>query len=405
MRQTLRSALAVAVVTVLLVGGAAGAGQPRSAIATDPAADQVVAGENTTSHLPLPAGDVRTSRFADASLDVASAVAIDGDRYDQQLLTRATIEAFEAADTADNRTAILRRAADAIDNRSVALMVRQQRAIDQYNGGQLSTRELLRELAVVDARARTLTTVADRLHEHARNVPGYALPNSLRTRLKWTLKGEPLLLEGPVRNEVRAAVTGASDHRTVYVATTGQGVVLSTIDGDRVIREAFLGSRYDHGGSDHFDVGLAYERVKRLYPWTTAHSIANPYTITYGSIYRTTIDHTQGQLVTVIDGSTTNVVREVQEKRLAAIPVNRTVTGGTADLRVRANLTHQTGPMQLTVLTAGGDPVPDARIRVDDHLVGRTDDAGRLWTVQPVGTASVNATTADGESATLSLSG
>lgn len=413
--------LRVAVLLALVVATATvAAGAPLSAptdgadAVAEPAPQQtasasVAALPNSTNYLTV--GDGGSARFGNASLDVASATAVETGRQETRLVEGATIQAFESADNDTMRTAVLERASRDLENRTVALERRHERAIAQFTAGQRSTGAFLREVAVVDARASELQTTGATLLRTARQAPGYSLPIGVRTRLE-SLEAGPVLLQGPVRSTAGQAIVGSTDSAAVYVEATDDGVVLARITEDRFVRETYR-SGTPRSGEDTFSengqapINTAYERARTLYPWAVSNGITTPSANGYGNtpVYRITLDHTQGQLVSYLDGTSGDVAREIQEQRLSRLPVQSNRTNATAELRLVANLTHTSGPMALTVRDPVTNETVDARVRVDDQFVGTTGADGRLWTVQPPGVVTVQARTAANETATVRLTG
>lgn len=363
--------------------------------------------QNTSNYLSLSGETRATARFGNASLDVAGTVEMDNSQLRTEFDETTTIEAFRAADNASSRTAVVERTVDRIQNRTNALEDRQQRAITAYNRGELSTEAFLQRLAIIDADGRQLQTYIESVLRVTGRTPGYSLPNSLRTRLE-SLKAGPVVMQGSIRARVGRSLSGEREPFSVYVETTDEGIVLARLTSNRYVREAFLGSDYQQPGPDEFSGGnvtAAYERAKKLYPWTFSHSITVPSATGYGStsIYQMSVDHTQGRLVSYIDGTTTNTFRESQEKRLPRLPITGRATNSTETLRIEADLTHESGPLNVSVRDPEtGTPV-DARVRLNGQFVGQTGTDGRLWTIRPHGPVTINATTAGSQSVTLDL--
>jgi hypothetical protein len=144
-----------------------------------------------------------------------------------------------------------------------------------------------------------------------------------------------------------------------------------------------------------------------LYPWAFANDPSARGARGFGntSVYRISVDHTHGSLVSYLDGATQNVFREVQRKQLVSIPLDTRVANNTTSLRLQVNTTHESGPMHVEVTRPKtGLPVV-SEVTVDGERVGTTDTDGDLWTVRPRGPTRINATTASGDRVTLRFSG
>ncbi len=371
----------------------------------------VVSLQNTSGYLALP-GATEQSTSQTTTVDVMGAVAVENGQLQERFLETATIEAFENADTEPEQTTTIEQAADAIETRTAVLERQRSQAIEQYNRDSISTATFLRELAVIDARARTLERSIDALLGRTGRTVGYSLPNSLRTRLQ-SLKAGPNQLQGPIQDRLGRSLSGAGSDVTVYIKTSENGVVLARLDDDTYIREAFVGDEYQPDGGNQFSQGEtaaiteAYNRARALYPWAFENRITSSSLSGFGdvAVYRITVDHAHGNLYSLIDGASANVFREVQEKRLSQLPIRDASANNTAQLTMRANQTHESGPMQITVTdTDTGDPV-DARLSINERPVGQTGDDGSLWTIRPDGPLTINATTSGDRNISLELSG
>jgi hypothetical protein len=362
----------------------------------------VVSVPNTSSYLSIPANDVETNQFATASLDVTGSVAVESNELRDQFLERSVFRAFNDAESTREQTMILRQSANEIESRTAALRSLQARTLQEYNRGTISTTMFLRRIAIIDSRARVLTITVDRILQEVGQSPNYSLPNTLRTRFQ-NLRSRPTLLQGPNRARIGTAIAGAQSSAQMYVETSDTGIVIARAAGNGYTREAFLGSQYQVGGVDQFGQGelapisAAYDQARNLYPWTIENDITNPSATGFGntSVYRITIDHTQGTLVSYLDGTTTQVFRELQEKRLSALPTE-TALNETANLTLVVNRTHDTGPMEVHVREFNSTQTVDAEISVGNQIVGRTGDDGRLWTVEPRGAVTVSAVAPSG---------
>lgn len=379
------------------------------AVASDATVDRtstaatVVPATNTTEYLTVEDGAADRSRYGSASLDVAGAIAVDTATLRGRYRKEAVRTAFRNASSRERRTEILRDEAARIEDRIDALQQRQRRVLAAYNAGSISTDRFLRELAQIDATARSLRTQLRTMR------------TDLGTALLWTrfrgLEARLIGLYGPVRQRFAHGLAG-NVSRPTYVLTAEEALVLSTTTRDgQFVREAYLGSERVPGGVDvfkrkarnqtsEFAVDFARQRAIELYPWTFQHAFQSPVRGYPGtSVYRIPIRHPQGRLVTYLDGVTQTAFREVQVKNLVTVPttVYRNETE-TAVLRVGS--THPTGPLRVALTRPGGTPL-DARVRINGHFVGSTGGDGRLWTVAPRGYTRINVTTADGETTTL----
>ncbi|WP_424017211.1 DUF7096 domain-containing protein [Halorientalis pallida] len=393
MRYSLPVLMGVLVVTATVtVGTPALSPGPATPEADRGAADAVVAPivstQNSSNYLAIPESGNERTRFGNASLDFGATVAVDSARLQESLAGQSAVEAFRAAPNTSAKTAVLQRAVADLENRTTALFQRQQRSVESFNDGRISAELLFRRVAEIDSRARAIYSSARRIERVAGNTEGYVISFDLSTRFN-NVEQRTGLLSTEVRSNVVDSLAGTRDSRRYLMTASNDGFVVAGVDQGQYVREAYIDSRYQRSGSDRFDgdLGAAIDYVYELYPWAENNQ-RRPYPDIepiVSSIYRATINHKHGRLVTYLDGSNGEIFFETQEKRLSTLPVTGTATArnATADLAARVNMSHPTGPMEMTVRdTTSGDAV-DARIVVDGQFVGTTGADGRLWTVQP----------------------
>lgn len=395
-------------------GPATGADRATAQPATTPSgldarapARPVVSDRNTTEYLALDR-TLQRSRFGTATLDVGGSVSTDGARTRSAYHTSWLREAFAAAgDNGTERRAVVLEGADRIDARIGALERRSETALTRYNAGRITTRAYLRELAAVSEAAESLRDAVDLLATYNAAAGEPVAPERIATQ-----KSRLLPLDGPVRDEVAAAMRGDRNSVRVHVETTDQGVVLAMVDRqgftDRYIREASVPSARRPAGTDQFAqtddrLGAARDRFRELYPWTWSNrqstSIGSfqgqPFLYTAG-VYSVRVGHSQGtsrtyDLVTFLDGATRDVFREIQYKDLSRVPTIAADSNRSGDVRVSVNRTRSGGPMLVSVTdNASAEPL-DAAVLIDGEPVGRTGTDGRKWVVAPRPTANVTA--------------
>ncbi|WP_092658569.1 DUF7096 domain-containing protein [Halorientalis persicus] len=402
MRYALPALVVVFVVTAAVTGGTpALSPEPQSTTATqatpDAVAAPVTATENTSSYLELPTGD-RRSRIGNVSLDLGAAAAADSTRLRETFTSETEVEQFRAAPNSSAKTAVLRETASSLRNRTNALRQYQRRTIQQFDDGQISATVVFRRFAVIDSRARAIEESAVRIQGLAQFTPQYTVPFEIDNRFSDARQRAGLYYTDP-RQSIRASLVGTRNTKQFLVQTGGSGVVLASTDSRRqtYLRESFIDNRFQQGGSDRFDgdITTAIDFVYDLYPWAARDSNQRNDDIDsiLDGVYQASFDHKHGELLTYLDGSNAEIFMEVQNKRLSRLPVSDTITAEneSADLAVEANLTHPTGPMELTVRNTATDAPVDARIKIDGQFVGTTGVDGRLWTVQTEDTTAIEA--------------
>lgn len=387
----------------------AGAAAPAEAATARPIVSD---GNGTTNRLALPAADVQTDRVGNVSLDVAGAVGADVDATAGRIATLRIDEAVRAAETADARRAVLGRAESRLGERIDRLRERERAALAAYNAGDISTRTYLARLARIHAGADRLRPAIDQLSQHADTVSDPPVTDQDVAELRARL----LPLHGPVRGQATEALRGDRDRLRTYVSTSDSGVVIATVTGierNRYVRSAYLPSARQPDQPDQFQQAedhpftVARDRAAVLYPWAFDNrlslSIGDP-VLFRAAVYPVVIDHPQGvsrtgDLVTYLDGGTTDAFLEHQYKRVTAIPTTALGTNETESLRLAVERTHAGGPLVVQTTTPNGTAVP-ATVTVDGVAVGTTGVDGTLRTIVASGTVTVNATAA-GETATV----
>ncbi|WP_435196529.1 DUF7096 domain-containing protein [Natronomonas sp. EA1] len=396
---------------LLVVLSATAVAAPGSSSSVDALSTPVQQEANTTSYLSLGADDIRTTRFDVVTLDVGGSLAVDNARLRGQYEATRLQQAYRAAESSDARRAVVREAADRIDDRIDALHSRQREALVAYNSDQLSARGYLRELAAVNAEAKALETAIARLYSLSRAV-GEPVEQSRIARMKARL----LPFDGPVRSAIAAGFTGESSVR-VYIETSSDGVTLTTLSrgefGTTYVRETYDGGAFAPDDEPRVTFDEAREELFGLYPWAIEQGVYNiglftnaPYYLDAG-VYAFGVNHPQGtdqrfDLVAYYDNRTGEVFREVQYKDVERVPTTTVANVSEDGFRVRVRATHPGGPAQVTVTNASTGLPRDAVIYVGDQRVGTVDENGDRWIIAPRGTTTVSATWA-GRSANVTV--
>ena len=398
-RLSIPAVAAVLVVVAATAGAAPAASQPSSLqqATSGVGSVRIVDAVNTTGYLVIPANESTAREYTRTGIDVGAAVATGGMRLGADLSERTFYRRFRSRTDADGRAAALSSLVGRIEARTASLQHRQQRAIGQYSDDQLSTTEFVDRLARIDAEARRLHALVDPETGVVAETE-FNPPSDLQTRIA-NVRATLLVLQGPVRQRAGRTFAGAAEPAQVYVETSARGVVLTSVHDDRYVREAYLGSRRNPGGIDRFAdsryrISAAYERAVELYPWAFENAPSARGAVGFGdtAVYRVEVDHSQGTLVSYIDGNTTDAFREIQHKRLPIVPLSNRTTASDGSLSVAVETSHPTGPMRVTVTEAASDEPVAATVSAGDRVLGRTGSDGQLWLIQPGGTVELDVT-------------
>jgi hypothetical protein len=394
---------------LLLAGAGAGAGA--GAVTSEPPATDPQAGPGavlTLADTPNQAAlsGVTRRTYAQADLDVASAVSVGATRVGGRHAELTLEERLERAGSPSARLGVVTDALAGIEQRFDRLGDRQRQLLTAYSEDEIETPAFLRRVGAVRVAAAQERALLDRLGERAGGSPRLSLPVETQTQVA-RLRGSLVALPNPVLDRVIAGTTGARGSRTVYLEAASDGLVAATVDDGTYLRQATLRADRSPGEPNRFEsITAAYERAGELYPWVFENAIGSPSLSGFGdaSVYLIEASHSQGDLQAYLDGATRNVFHETQTNAPEAVPVALTRAASTDSLRVQVNATHPTGPMAVAV-TRPENPnttAVDATVRINGQRVGTTGDDGRLLTVQPAGSFRVNATAG---AANVTLSG
>ena len=352
----------------------------------------VVSQEGSAEYLAPEADRIDRTGLGTASIDVAGAVGANAGEVRATYYRVSFQRSYRDAETRAERRSVVTNGTQRVGDRVDELERKERRAVERYSNGEIGQRELLRKLAVLDQNARALESTIDWLETRADNLGMYDVENELsfhRARLR--------PLQGPVRSNVEAAISGQDDTR-VHVDVSSGSLVLATVEetnGDATyLRESYDPSarttEFDQQGGS--GLSAAEERLRELYPWVTNNSTptAAPIGPDTARLWRFTYSHPQGNLETYLDVETNRVLLEHQYKEPDSIPTttDETVEG---DLRLVVNRTRAGGPLGVALYDEDTDDPVDASVEVGGESVGSTG-GDRLWTVAPRGDATINAT-------------
>lgn len=350
--------------------------------------------DQTTNRLVL--DDPMTRSHASPSLDLSATLAGKDDtmRTDYQTYTLDT--GFDQL-SADEQRALVEDAVDRLDARIDRLEERERTAVERHANGELDDRQLLRVFVRNYRESIELEQTLQTLKTRADTVPDYSLDkNPYEARLN--------MYQSPVRDRLEKSLQGLgrSDGSpdVLYVETSEDGYVVSTILSGRYLREAVRYDNRDPDRENQFDgASDALERSTEIYPWILDNDDFSPTPIyipyTAIQVYTIDVSHPQGDLHAYIDGGTADIFREVQELRLEELPNERVGTWTNDGLTMSINRTPVDGPFELTVVDEEtGTPV-DAEIEIDGTRVGDTKNRERTWVIPP--SADYEVTVRDGD--------
>lgn len=309
-------------------------------------------------------------------------------------------EQYHTADSRLARQNLLSRRLDAVDRRATRLHELEAEAIRRYASGDLSERDLLHALGRIHFEATRLRAVVETVRVLAAGLPSDSLvarTEGVDVRLA--------TLQGPARERIAAAISGADPAARVHVEASETGLVLGVLENETYVREA---TRLDHRDGVESDppltVGVASQRAIGRYPRAFDSSRSSNIDVLGADVFQVVVRHQRGSVTGYVDGSTGLVFREYQRQHVSALPAYRIATVGSTHTRLVLERTYPGGPLLVTLAnesrTTRIEPLgplepPDRRggpsgsmldgavVIVGNETVGRTGPDGTLWVVEP----------------------
>ncbi|MFB6069190.1 MAG: hypothetical protein ABEJ90_04605, partial [Halobacterium sp.] len=388
-----RPALAVLLLVVAsATAGLAAAGSVSAPAApVEPGDDPVVGvSENSTRVLLLTNADA--AAFAEPSASVTDALS-SGHTSLTATFSHLRVDArLEAARNASQRRTILVNATNWAESRVNALLQREQEARAAFQAGEITAAEYVQTLGTIHAKATELERYLGS-PASGTGLYGYAESNDLEaitTRIN-LLRLQLATLSGPVRGRIAAVVKGDRESLRVHV-TTGNGIMLSTLEDGTYVRETVRQDNFDEArSSTHLS---STELMRSLYPW--AFNNTKGYSLSffgaYGYFFE--IDHQYGSVSSYVDWSTTRVFVEYQEKNLDQISPVYEYTASANNTTLLVSRTYAGGPVNVRVENATGAPL-DAMVTLNGTALGETGADGELWALSPAGEYPVRVVSGD----------
>lgn len=396
---------------VVLAGPAVGTDTQFAAPTGTPAAldgavqPRVVDAANTSNYLQPDADETVRSAVARQDVDVGVAVAAGTESLDGNHERMTLEDRLDGAANQSARSAILQAAVERLAERTDRLRNTRLESMNAYHDGSLSARAYFQRAARIDAAVDRAE--ADRGFLESQFDGRTPSPGDSLTTLRY-VEADLDTMAGPVTHRVQARHVGNVTPGATYVRVTDTGgFVHATIADGVLIREAQETNDWSRDGADEFNGGSGnltgvLNRVGELYPWTFSHQFGSQSDFFGTSLYKIGVAHQQGELTVYLDGGTDDVFREVQANRLNAVPKTWTRSAVVDGRRLTVNGSSPTGPLEVSMTGPPGDGI-ESTVRIDGTYVGDSDGEGRLWTVQPTGAFTVNATTPDNETVTITV--
>lgn len=389
-------AVALLAVTSVLTGAAAGpastaAPEATPAVAPDGSDVRATAEPNQSIGVLAPRPGVpNRSTIHGESVNIGPGLELAANETSYRLSTLAAIERINSTRNSAERQRRILDELNAIEQRAIGLKDEQQRALSAYARGDVGARELLFDLARLDAEARALETRRERIAEWAKQTSDFSVDSGRLDSLERDLE----TYTGPVREHVAAVLRGEASQTRFYVSTTSDGVVLSAIVDGEYVRESYRGDLRDLSGSK-LSPEEALNITEQAYVgiWDSRRD-----TEVVGSelSYLVRIAHGRGELSAFIASGNRMVFKEFQRRPLSTIEPSANRSQTRDGLTLTVDRSYAGGPMRIRLTeTQSGEPV-NANVTVGlegskSELVGQTDENGELWTLTPGGRLTVTA--------------
>lgn len=255
------------------------------------------------------ATNVTRSNTLTVDANAAVGLTLRADTLDDRLATLAHRERL-AASNSENQTAVL-----AVELRSVRratnrLATRQTDTLAQHAQRNVTTEELLFELAQIDAAARRL--------DHRRDTAVARLDDlsaaGVDTR---TLRADLMALQGPVRAQIAAIAVGETNGTAVSVQASQYSVALGMYTDREALVERYRADYLDASTEDPATIEGVTELIATTYPdeWEnrTGYTIRR---IDADLLY-VEVEYTEGTIVAYIDRPTGLIFKEFHYGPLA----------------------------------------------------------------------------------------
>lgn len=342
-------------------------------------ADDAEAEGQLLNVLSIPVRDLERSSLERQHADLGPAAGLGSAETTDRIATGALESDLEEADTDAERETALREELTAIETATTTLSEREREAIGEFTANQRSARELLVTLAEIDRAAATLESRSGLLRERAEGADSTAIEADRVAAVQYRLQ----TLQGPVRDHAAGVLSAEQSSERILVETGGDSVVLAAIDGEQYIRETTRADRRGAAGGELTDETVE-EIVVEDFPllWDRRTSFR------HGPETRLSVQLQNGGFETFVDPETETVFRNSQRVPLEAIVASERTVKVQDGIEVTARRTYAGGPLQLSVVDADTGAPLNSTVTIgqdgeESETVGRTDEAGELWTMTP----------------------
>ncbi|WP_229114271.1 DUF7094 domain-containing protein [Halapricum desulfuricans] len=402
------SSIGLSLVIFTLVASGAAAGFTQSTGGTEQSLESSIVEVNGTSNYGhVSEENLERVVLLQSGVDVTAATQIDTDRIGTRLITASFSSEYGDSHTVSERTAAVRTAIQMLERRMEQVNEYQADALSQYNRGEITPRQYVAVLAQSDAAMREIDSAAASIEEADDSTLEYEIQPGLAERLE-RLDSKASPISGPMRrDQFRAAIVGFDPPSPIYLETSDKIAVFAMIDDGRYVRSAFDSTGIDVDSRPQLQMTDAINLIAKHYPWTLDTSnreqAAKFNTLSGGNVFSAQVPHAHGELNTYVDATTGEIFKEHQVTYLPEIPVTHSYTNYSTAYALTVNATHDTGPIEVSLVRRTTGDGANASVEIDGTTVGSTGSDGRLWTLDTRGPTTVRVTAADGATFTVEV--
>lgn len=210
---------------------------------------------------------------------------------------------------------------------------------------------------------------------------------------------ETATLQSPLRDRLMRTAAGADERKQLFVTAGSNGLLLGTNADDTFYRDAYDDRLYDQEAEVAIDEIDVLDSVDDQYPWITefdsidvSQGLDTP--SPNGAASRVTTRHPHGELITFVNRENGDVFFEHQQLDHDSVPTTERINTTDEGLQLTVEETFPTGPMKVTLLDGASEEPLQGTIRIDEQIVGTTDENGHVWIVDSPEERTLSATVA-----------
>lgn len=365
------------------------------ALTAPAAALGAVDGAQAGPGLLAPAENETVDRHAHgATADLGTAAAATDATLRVELEHRTLAASLE---TTDDRTALVAAYLERLEAEAAALVERDRAALAAALDGDLTERELVREVTRTGVQAAARQGTLDGLAGLDGTVPALDL-GAAATRLDHRYD----LTAGPVRDRILDAAVAPDRRTTVTIGLAPDYLALAGVDGDRYRHEAVRYDRLGVAGTAVENLSAAESIVVEAYPSTTATTAARDLG---GDLFIVERALVGGAVTAFVDAGTAAVAAERQHRWLDTVSLDEAGSETELGTQLRLDRSFDGGPLRVSVTDVATGDAAEGTVYLRHAgtwtALGAVSADGTVWAGDPGGPVDVRVVTPDG---TITLS-